>query len=187
MVATFIFAFPRVRESFRRSGVSGEKIVHEPKKSWRAEMPPRHLGRVNASELTCHEGDVEELVTRTNSELDAKDARIAELEIGEAFYKLSIKERDYEILRCDRLTRERDEALSRAEKAESEVTSEKLAYLRGYREASKFTDEETNSLRAELADRKKYDPDVREVAEYRKGSGAADRLLAAPWLKKGGE
>jgi len=30
---------------------------------------------VNASELTCHEGDVEELITRANAELEAAEAR----------------------------------------------------------------------------------------------------------------
>jgi hypothetical protein len=48
--------------------------------SWRAKMPPRHLGRVLAHDLCCHEGDVEDLITRANAELDTKDARIAELE-----------------------------------------------------------------------------------------------------------
>lgn len=111
-------------------------------KSWRAEMPPRHQGRVNYHELTCHEGDVEELVTRTNSELDAKDSQIAELE------------------------RERDEALARAEKAESALA-------------------DAHASLKQLADRARYDADVRMLALLARPSVRRDRILSAPYWKGG--
>lgn len=51
----------------------------EEKKPWRAEMPPRHLGRVHSLELTCHQCDVEDLVVRANSELDAERAALSKI------------------------------------------------------------------------------------------------------------
>ena len=60
-----------------RREVPGGEVSNETK-PWRAEMPPRHLGRVMSGDLCCHEGDVEELKDRANAELDSLRAQLAE-------------------------------------------------------------------------------------------------------------
>lgn len=49
-------------------------------KSWRAEMPVVVRREASSAPELCFPSDVRELVTRANAELDAKDARIAELQ-----------------------------------------------------------------------------------------------------------
>jgi hypothetical protein len=57
-------------------------------------------------------------------------------EIDRAFYDLVIKERDYERVRSDRLTRERDEALSRIKQLEADNQYLSNAVLRLQQEPS---------------------------------------------------
>jgi hypothetical protein len=64
------------------------------------------------NEYECNGTDDDEGVCEAYAKLAALKTRIAELELTEKFYKLAIKERDYERVRVDRVEKERDEAIA---------------------------------------------------------------------------